>query len=244
MATTRERLERKAARRREWAAKREAKADASFQRAHDLAQMLPLGQPILVGHHSERAHRRHLAKIDSAGFAGLDHSRKAAKHDRAASGIEDQLERSIFDDDSDALDQLREKLARLEAEREEIKAFNASVRKAKGDKDKLVAILDAASPSIRSMFASVGRAMGHYYRVELKGLPPYALSNLGGNISRVKERIASLEKQQAPGFQETPRLLSLKYAGVCRDCGRALERGTVARYFKLAKEIACAEACK
>ncbi|MGD9886187.1 MAG: DUF3560 domain-containing protein [Reyranella sp.] len=35
-----------------------------------LAQQIPLGQPILIGHHSERGHRRHIAKIEAAGFGG------------------------------------------------------------------------------------------------------------------------------------------------------------------------------
>lgn len=45
------------------AAKNEKDADAAAQVAATIAKGIPLGQPILVGHHSERRHRRDLAKI-------------------------------------------------------------------------------------------------------------------------------------------------------------------------------------
>ncbi|MGD9883964.1 MAG: DUF3560 domain-containing protein, partial [Reyranella sp.] len=101
-----------------------------FDRAHMLAQQIPLGQPILIGHHSERGHRRHIAKIEAAGFGGVAASKMADKHHQAASGIEDQLERSIFDDDADAVERLEERIAELEAKREKYKAFNRDQKKA------------------------------------------------------------------------------------------------------------------
>ncbi|MGD9724772.1 MAG: DUF3560 domain-containing protein, partial [Pirellulales bacterium] len=70
MATRRERLERRLEKRQEWGEKRDAQATQLFDRAHMLAQQIPLGQPILIGHHSERGHRRHIAKIEAAGFGG------------------------------------------------------------------------------------------------------------------------------------------------------------------------------
>lgn len=39
------------------------RSDALSQKAFDLTQMIPLGQPILVGHHSERKHRNHIEKV-------------------------------------------------------------------------------------------------------------------------------------------------------------------------------------
>lgn len=59
--TRRERLERKLELRREWAEKREAKAAAAFQASHDMVSVIPMGQPILIGHHSENGHRALLA---------------------------------------------------------------------------------------------------------------------------------------------------------------------------------------
>ena len=55
--TTREKMERKAARREEWAESRREAASAAFSSARETASNIPLGQPILVGHHSERRMR-------------------------------------------------------------------------------------------------------------------------------------------------------------------------------------------
>jgi uncharacterized protein DUF3560 len=97
--THRERRERRAARLREWAAKRTARSEVAFERAHDLADQIPLGQPILVGHHSERRHCRDLARIDGAMEAGVEHGRMADQMSRRAGNIEATLEASIYDDD-------------------------------------------------------------------------------------------------------------------------------------------------
>src|SRR6266566_8386750 len=105
--TYRERRERRADRLREWAAKRTAKSAAAFDRAHDIGAQIPLGQPVLVGHHSERRHRRDLARIDGAMEAGVQHGRVAERMSRRAGNIEAALEASIYDDDPDAIEQIR-----------------------------------------------------------------------------------------------------------------------------------------
>lgn len=56
--TRRERLEAKLAKREEWASKAQGKADARFESTRKLADSILLGQPILVGHHSEGHARR------------------------------------------------------------------------------------------------------------------------------------------------------------------------------------------
>ena len=45
------------------------------------------------------------------------------------------------------------------------------------------------------------------------GLPAYASSNLGGNIGRLRERLAALE-------HSGPRLFRPDYRGECRTCSR------------------------
>lgn len=75
--TYRERREAKAARLREWAAKRDGKSAASFARSAAIADNIPLGQPILVGHHSERHARKDAETISNGVRAGIDHRRWA-----------------------------------------------------------------------------------------------------------------------------------------------------------------------
>src|SRR5688500_20121050 len=49
----------------ELAAKKQAESDALADRSLSLASVIPMGQPILIGHHSEKRHRNHLKRIDA-----------------------------------------------------------------------------------------------------------------------------------------------------------------------------------
>ena len=78
MSTRRERRERKVEKRGEWAGKARERSDAAFGAAGKMAEAIPFGQPILVGHHSEKRDRRYRgrmhAKMDKevrSKFAGL-----------------------------------------------------------------------------------------------------------------------------------------------------------------------------
>ena len=73
------------------AEKAEARRAVAHQKADSIADMIPFGQPILVGHHSERRHRRDLAKIDRNMRAAIEEGRKAKHlHDRAEASLEQQ----------------------------------------------------------------------------------------------------------------------------------------------------------
>lgn len=98
----------------------------------------------------------------------------------------------ISSDDPQALDKLRNKLAKMEAEREEMKAVNAAWRKydKKGDSGPLEKLgFDAGN--IQKLAAEVEKA----YSWEKQPYPKWMLSNLGQNIKRVKDRITQLERQ-------------------------------------------------
>jgi len=66
----------------------QAQAGAASERAHAIGDGIPLGQPILVGHHSERRHRRDLARIDAAlgqavaGYGYANHLQQRAHNSR------------------------------------------------------------------------------------------------------------------------------------------------------------------
>jgi uncharacterized small protein (DUF1192 family) len=182
--TYRERGERRAERLREWAAKRAVRSEAAFDRAHDIAGQIPLGQPVLVGHHSKRRHRRDLARIDGAMEAGVEHSRKADEMSQRADNIKAALEASIYEDDADAIERLRERIAALEAERERIKAYNASCRRGQPDPS----LLDERQ---RETLESV-RRVSPFALGKSGAFPGYALSNLNGNLARTRQRLARL----------------------------------------------------
>jgi hypothetical protein len=59
-------------------------ASAAHQRVHDIASRIPLGQPILVGHHSERHARADIARIDAGMRRPVDEGRTAQHLSEAA----------------------------------------------------------------------------------------------------------------------------------------------------------------
>lgn len=181
-----------------------------------MARVIPFGQPILVGHHSEGRDRNYRDRIDRTMERGVEHARKAEDMRSRAEGIEAQLERSIYDDDPDAVERLEERLAVLEAERERFKAYNASCRKAArtgGTGD-----LSLLTESERAEVASLARVAG--YQLGPGGaLPSYKLSNLSGNIKRNRDRLAALQArvERAQASSEAGGILIEDLAGgYCR----------------------------
>ncbi len=127
--TKREILERKAEKRREWARGRESKADQERNASDKLSDAIPFGQPILVGHHSEKRARRDQARIFNGMRKTAEHRDMAEHHRDKAEGIEKKLKNTIFSDDDDAIEQLKAKIERLEGERTKIKEYNKKARK-------------------------------------------------------------------------------------------------------------------
>nr|WP_293836703.1 DUF3560 domain-containing protein [uncultured Arsenicibacter sp.] len=80
-----ERAKAKAEKYGEWAASAEAKSESQFNRSHNLVKDIPMGQPILVGHHSEKRHRKALNDSWDALGRAVSLTEKAASHeDKAA----------------------------------------------------------------------------------------------------------------------------------------------------------------
>jgi hypothetical protein len=216
--TTREKRERKADRLREWAGARDAKQPALNEaaRADEEATGIPFGQPILVGHHSERRHRNAIDRIDRNMRAAADNSRKAATMSSRADNIDAANDAAIYDDDPDALDRLRAKLARLEARREHIKTTNAAYRKTHS--------------------AELKAETNSYLRDRMMPFPAYELRNLGGVITTTRQRIERLSRP------ERGRRLEARYPGECRGCGAAIDAGDQAVYYRRTRELEC-EGC-
>src|SRR5206468_3142666 len=75
----------------ERAGKAAGRAAAAHGKADTIASMIPFGQPILVGHHSERRHRRDLDRITRNMRTTIEEGKKAERlHDRAGASLDQQ----------------------------------------------------------------------------------------------------------------------------------------------------------
>jgi hypothetical protein len=201
--TRRERLGRKLAKREEWAEKARARSAARFTAAHTLADQIPLGQPILVGHHSEGRARRDAERIHTNLGAGVAEGKLAEHHDSKAAGLAGQLDRSVFSDDADAIEQLTARIAEREAECERVKALNVAIRRemraglAEGWLDRI-----GATEAERAAISANVRTHWKHEPV----FPAYVLANLRGRIAADRERIKAIEARRArvAGAEEAP----------------------------------------
>lgn len=218
--TYRERREAKAERLTEWAEKREQRASAARASSDAISSMIPMGQPILVGHHSEKRHRRDVARIQNGMRSSIEHGRTAEEMTSRAANIEAANERAIYSDDPDAIEKLEERIVELEAERERRKALNAAYRKE---------------------HAAELKAMTAYERGQSVPFPSYSITNLSGNIGRQKKRLEQLKRQ---GSSPPPdRIISARYSGTCATCSAPIERGQAIRYSRTdgARCVECPE---
>lgn len=177
MSTYRERRAARAERLRGWAEKREATATAQLtsqpELRHDWAFIT---QP---GHIPARE------RMNRADDRACESLRKAESMASRAAGIEAQLAGAIYSDDDDAVEALEARIAGLEAERDRVKAYNASCRKGSPD----TSLLTEAE---KRALAGVLR----YAAYQSKGgaFPSYHLSNLSANINRNRKRLEGLRK--------------------------------------------------
>jgi hypothetical protein len=135
---------------------------------------IPLGQPIIVGHYSERRDRNYRNRI----FNSFDKSfRLSSEADHLESRAEASASNTaIYADDDNPVALIEEKLARLEKERDEYKEINRLIRrKDRAGLESKYGIERAAKLLTPSMGGSVG-------------IPSYKLTNLGAEIRRLEKR--------------------------------------------------------
>ena len=183
-----ERMQARADRLRARAEKARGEAEARFAQTTRMAGVMN-GSPILIGHHSEKRHRRDIERMDGNMRKSIEENRRAAELERRADAVGTG---GISSDDPEAATRIRERIAELEAQRDQMKAINAEYVKACRQGG------DAAG--WKAVAAKVGEAEAlrlakhASYTWDNKPHAKFALTNLGANIRRLKARVESLER--------------------------------------------------
>lgn len=190
-----ERREAKIERYQELAQKNEIKSAELSEQARKMADVIPFGQPILVGHYSEKRDRNHRDRIwDKMGKA-VETQKKAEYYARKAASAESN--NAISSDNPDAIEELKTKLAKLEKFQEQAKLINAIIRKKKPtQEEKIKQIVDLGYQESTAQKLFVPDFAGRI------GIPAYELTNNNANIRRIKERIVTLEKERSEVSKE------------------------------------------
>lgn len=186
--------ERKRARIDRYRERAEQARQESRQLSHESISMLehiPPGQPILVGHHSERGHRKLLERSDRKMEQSIAASEKAAYYEHKAEAAERNT--AIFADDPEALTKLTEKLEGLQMAQTRMKQINAYYRK-HGTCQGFHGLSEEQAEKLDDR-------VRNGYSWEKAPYPAYALSNNNQEIRRLKERIKQLTEAQELGYQ-------------------------------------------
>ncbi len=173
----------------ERAEKAREEANRLYSEGSRMASIIPMGQPILVGHYSEKRDRAYRGRID-------DKFRKASETERKADDLEYKARAAanntaIYAGDPDAMQAIDAKIAKMKSDREMMKKCNALIRK--GDRAGLLEIVKTPA-KVEELFTPdfCGRI----------GFPDFELRNLGANIRRLEKRRAELVTLKATGKTE------------------------------------------
>jgi hypothetical protein len=178
----------------ERAGKARSEANGRARAAHVILDGIPMGQPILVGHHSERRHRRDLERADTNIRKSIEAEGKAAHYAHKA---ETYGTHGISSDDPAAVRKLRDELVERQATRGAEKLWNRALKVGATKRerelgrpltrDDHVALIEAlAMPEpLKKQMLSYARAF--------PWLPKFG-NHTQADINRIEKRIAELER--------------------------------------------------
>jgi len=163
------------------------KADQQFEDSRKITEHIPLGQPILVGHHSERHHRRDLERSHRKMGQAVETHNQAKAADWAAKNAG----YAITLDDPEAVQALTAKLEEMERDRDTAKAINKAHRK--------------------GGFNAVAELVGEKKARTLipdpedkeKPYPTWFFTNLGARIRTTKKRLEELQREAKRGEEKS-----------------------------------------
>lgn len=174
-----ERAERKLERLEARATKARKQASKLHKSASDMAFVIPFGQPILLGHHSEKRDRNFRNKIHNRFEKSFEMNQKADELERRASS---SGKNGIASDDPEALEKLKVKLEKLKTSQELMKLTNKQFRN--GGWEAVNCLTDKHKESLKQLMENVGYIT--------RPFESYSLSNNNAEINRVKKRIDEL----------------------------------------------------
>lgn len=175
--------------------KYKGESESRFKRFEHILSFIPPGQPILVGHHSEKRHRADLERADNAMRASVEADKKSEYYAERAESMENNS--AISSDDPNALEKLTAKLEKLTKTQEFYKSANKIVRSVKFSE--LQKVEKLMSLGVSESTAIEFTKPDNYGRF---GIPSYRLTNNNANIKTVKQRIERLKKIEAMPDEE------------------------------------------
>lgn len=160
-----------------------AASNAAHTQAMKMASVIPFGQPILVGHHSEKSDRGYRSKIHNTFGKSAALDEKASHYAQKAASVGTG---GISSDDPEAVQKLQSEVDALELLQTRMKAVNKAIKQGKTPEAQtaaLVALGYCETDAVHLITPRFGNI----------GYPSYRLTNNNANIRTKKARIAELQ---------------------------------------------------
>ena len=169
------------------------KSDKLYSEAKDMASVIPFGQPILVGHHSEKKDRRYRNKIENRFEKSFEEERKSEYWKDRAASIANNAQ--IQSDDPEAIKKLENRIKELVKFDENAKRLNNRLRKFKTYKNALEFLKLLDDKESKMLYKHISES------VSLYNCPPeyiscYYYKYNSPEIRRLRKRLAYLEKEE------------------------------------------------
>lgn len=187
-----ERKEARIERLREKSEKMKAESVEAFSNARKIQDNIPLGQPILVGHHSEKRSRQDRDKIDASIKKSVEKQERAEYYDEKIKAAEKNTK--ISSDNPQAIELLEEKISKLKARQQRYKDMNKYYRKHKT----MVGFEDLSDEKAKE----INKRIDEDYSFNKKPAPSYILSNLNAMIKSTEKRLEQLKELDEMEYEE------------------------------------------
>lgn len=193
MNTYEERKQARLGRYKEYARNAKQRSEVAYNKAHQIADFIPFGQPILVGHHSEGRHRSDLKRIDNNMRKSIEEDGKSDYWQHRAEAAEKNT--AISYKDPEAIEKLKRTIAEMEKFQLQFRGANKALRQAKilpSDPEATVKMqrLGLSGYLIKEAFSCNKHSFtGKEYLI----LPGWMLSNYNNNLRRYRERLTHME---------------------------------------------------
>lgn len=173
--------------------KRETESARLWDESRKMASIIPMGQPILIGHHSEQRDRNYRERIHQKGMKAIKAGKEAEYWRNRADAAENS--RAVSSDDPDAVEKLRAQLEHAEDSQRVMKAANQIVRQKITDQEKV----DRLNKELKIGPSAAWQLLRPDFMGRI-GFASFQLTNNSANIRRIKTRLAELEAREG---QET-----------------------------------------
>ncbi len=156
--------------------------------AVNMTKVIPMGQPILVGHHSEAGHRRLLQRSDNTMRKAVEAGNKADYYAGKATAAENN--NAISSDDPEAVVKLKEKLERLQIRQDYMKRANKIIRSKRLTEEEKIEQLKTMKLSEESI-----KNIMDPNQFGGAGFASFQLTNNNAKIKNTQKRLEQLQKQ-------------------------------------------------